>query len=362
MKNKLYKKARAIASVLRHRGKYVTPEQTYYPEEPQKSASEIIRDHIGHILRYGYPIHDYYPQGLDVKGKRWQDYIPAYYNLKVQANVNKAWAKSRRGYNYVFSLDDKWSFAEIMEANGFPVPETVGLLCEGKLMRLHNQGAFEDIDVLRARTGRFLLKPVRGLSGKGIIILDIADGRFVADGKEVSSDELRAMVKEGKYLIQPFVTNQHPRIKAIFDKSLNTVRVTMVRTEKGVETLGCMFMTGASDSAYSNWHFGGICMYVDENGRLGKYGYSMSKKRITAHPDSGVVFEGFELPYFRETLRLCEQAMDVYYGMKTVGWDIALTEDGPIFLEGNAGWGVIAHQMVEHRGWADKFRKYFSTK
>ena len=178
-------------------------------------------------------------------------------------------------------------------------------------MRLHNQGAFEDIDVLRARTGRFLLKPVRGLSGKGIIILDIADGRFVADGKEVSSDELRAMVKEGKYLIQPFVTNQHPRSKAIFDKSRNTVRVTMVRTEKGVETLGCMFMTGASDSAYSNWHFGGICMYVDENGRLGKYGYSMSKKRITAHPDSGVVFEGFELPYFRETLRLCEQAMDL---------------------------------------------------
>lgn len=362
MKSQLYKKARTIVSVLRHRHEYANPALSYYPEEPHKSSLRILRDHIGHILRYGYRIHDYYPQGLDVKGHRWQDYIPAHYNLRVQAEENKAWANNRLGYNYVFSLDDKWSFAEIMEANGFPVPETVGLLYEGKLMRLHNQGAFEDLDTLRSRTGRFLLKPVRGLSGKGIILLDIADGKFEVEEKEVSNDELREMVKDGKYLIQPFVKNQHPRIKAFFDKSLNTVRVTMVRTEKGVETLGCMFMTGASDSAYSNWHFGGICVYVDEHGRLGKYGYSMSQKRITAHPDTGIVFEGFELPYFRETLRLCEQAMDVYYGMKTVGWDIALTEDGPVFLEGNAGWGVIAHQMVENRGWADKFRKYFAIK
>ena len=360
MKLQLYKKTREIIHLLRHRKHYIDPKRSYYPDCGSKSDFEILKDQIGHVLRYGFMNYRYYVMGEDVKGENWKDYIPELHNLQILTEANNNWPKSERGFNYVLSLADKWSFAEVMESNGFPVPQTVGLLRNGGLIFHHSQGATVDIGQLLDCPGDLLLKPVLGSGGKGIIPVKIADRTIISDGQELSLDALRDEVKDDTYLIQRRVTNQHPGMKTFFAKSLNTIRVTMVRTETGVEVLGCMFMTGASDAAYSNWHFGGICVNVDENGRLGKYGFSLSKKRITHHPDSGIAFEGYQLPYFKETIQLCKQAMDVYYGMQSIGWDMAVTEDGPIFIEGNNLWGVVAHQMVEHKGWADKYRKYFN--
>ncbi len=358
----LYKKIRRILHLFRHKALYIDPGLTYYPDCPHKPEWRVIRDQIGHIFRYGFINKDYYILGIDVEGENWKDYIPAIYSLLVLAEQNKAWANNNRGFNYVLGLDDKWSFAQYMENGGFPIPKTLGLLYDGKLMLNHSGGTLSDLGRLADFSGKYLIKPVLGLSGKGLIPVEISGGKLFSHGKELSVAELRAAVKDGKFLVQSYVENQHPGMKALFDKSLNTVRVTMVRTEGGVDILGIMCLMGASDSEYSNWHYGGICTTVDENGKLGKYGYSMSKKRITEHPDTGLVFAGYELPCFRETLDLCRRAMDAYYGMKTVGWDVAVTEEGPILLEGNPGWGLIAHQMVEHRGWADKYRKYFGIK
>ena len=360
MKLQLFKKIKEILQVVRHRKHYINPSRSYYPECPSKSNFEVFKDQVGHILRYGYKNTDYYVMGVDVKGENWKDYVPERYNVKVLSEANRKWANNRSGFNYVLSLADKWNFAEIMEHNGFPVPPTVGLLHYGNLILPHTQGASADFEALLDGPCDLLFKPVLGRGGQGILPVKIADGAFFVEGKEMGVAQLLELVDDDVFLIQGRVTNQHPAMKALFPKTLNTIRMTMVRTAGGVELLGCMCLMGASDAAYSNWHFGGICTYVDADGRLGKYGFSRSQRRITHHPDTGIAFEGYQLPFFKETIRLCEQAMDVYYGVKTIGWDMAVTEEGPVFIEGNHQWGVIAHQMVEHKGWADKYKKYFN--
>ena len=96
------------------------------------------------------------------------------------------------------------------------------------------------------------------------------------------------------------------------------------------------------------------------DGKLDKYGFSFSDKRITRHPDSGIVFDGYKIPYYEESIALAKQAMNVFYGFKTIGWDIAITDNGPIFIEGNDGWGIAAHQMVENSGWSNRYSRVFS--
>ena len=88
----------------------------------------------------------------------------------------------------------------------------------------------------------------------------------------------------------------------------------------------------------------------------------MTDKRVERHPDTNVVFDGYKIPYYKEALALAKSCMKIFYGIKTVGWDIAITSDGPIVIEGNDDWGLAAHQMVENQGWAERYFKYLNHK
>ena len=55
------------------------------------------------------------------------------------------------------------------------------------------------------------------------------------------------------------------------------------------------------------------------------------------HPDTGVMIRGFQIPNWVELLHFTEEAA-MHYPMKYVGWDIALTPEGPALIEGNVHW------------------------
>ena len=351
-------KIRRIIGVLKlvifQPNKIVDPKQTYYPDSPHKSKWTILIEHIKYSIKYGYKLYEYYLYGLDVKGSDPNQYVTERFNVEWLMKVH---AKGER--NYIITMRDKCLFAQIMNDNHMPIPRTYGMILNGQL---HLQGDYSNsvpMEQILQTDSHLLCKPIKGAGGDGIISIKVKDGKISHKGNEISIDEFTAMVKGDTYLIQHFVENQHPDMKALFPNVLNTIRVTMVRTEKGIDLLGVMCRMGSANSEYSNWHFGGICISVDEEGKLRKYGYSYRDKRITKHPDTGVVFEGYQIPYYKEMIEICKKAMDVFYGMKTIGWDMAITESGPIFIEGNHRWGVAAHQMVDNKGWMEKYNRYF---
>ncbi|MFR0733141.1 MAG: sugar-transfer associated ATP-grasp domain-containing protein [Oscillospiraceae bacterium] len=53
------------------------------------------------------------------------------------------------------------------------------------------------------------------------------------------------------------------------------------------------------------------------------------------HPVTGVAFRGYRLPFFREAVELCCQAAQVEPRLGYIGWDVAVTPDGPVLVEGN---------------------------
>ena len=46
------------------------------------------------------------------------------------------------------------------------------------------------------------------------------------------------------------------------------------------------------------------------------------------------------------------------YRCHSVGWDIAITESGPMFIEGNGWWEISLLQAV-HGGLKQEIEKYF---
>lgn len=73
----------------------------------------------------------------------------------------------------------------------------------------------------------------------------------------------------------------------------------------------------------------------------------MYGKKTDTHPDTNIKFEGFEIPYYKEAIKAVCTAHKLFYNINTIGWDIAITEEGPIFIEGNDNWEISLMQACD---------------
>ena len=81
-------------------------------------------------------------------------------------------------------------------------------------------------------------------------------------------------------------------------------------------------------------------------------------KRFETHPLTGIPFMGFQVPLWDEALDMVRKAARKAYGYNChwIGWDVAITPDGPALIEANwrpgtelpqAGGPGIYHQLLE---------------
>ena len=141
-----------------------------------------------------------------------------------------------------------------------------------------------------------------------------------------------------RIMLQPCLRN-HADLLPLTPGALCTVRVLTYREPGGRARaiLGAYKMaTGASPA--DNFHFGGIVAPVDiATGRLGPALRRQGRVLVPVerHPDTGTPIAGAQLPFWRETLALAERALDLTHRLMTLGWDIAITDDGPVLIEAN---------------------------
>ncbi|HNX00779.1 MAG TPA: sugar-transfer associated ATP-grasp domain-containing protein, partial [Candidatus Cloacimonadota bacterium] len=84
---------------------------------------------------------------------------------------------------------------------------------------------------------------------------------------------------------------------------------------------------------------------------LKKYGYynlSIPDKSIALeHPDSHIPFEGYSIPYMKDAIELCTKAHRLLFFNFLVGWDVAITDEGPIIVEANEKPGMNIVQAMD---------------
>ena len=78
-------------------------------------------------------------------------------------------------------------------------------------------------------------------------------------------------------------------------------------------------------------------------------------KKLNEHEFSstGVRYDGYEIPYFEEIKQMCLEAALVNDQIHFVGWDVAVTPNGPLLIEGNRGSGFDLPQVLAKRGLKD---------
>jgi hypothetical protein len=73
-------------------------------------------------------------------------------------------------------------------------------------------------------------------------------------------------------------------------------------------------------------------------------------QELPNHPDSGERIEGFVVPAWDQVIRLALQAQESLPQLKSAGWDIAVTDAGPLLVETNLTYSVDIMQVAHRRG------------
>jgi len=96
---------------------------------------------------------------------------------------------------------------------------------------------------------------------------------------------------------------------------------------------------------------GALPAYVDlDSGVLGTGRRRHDPDYISFIPGTDTSFIGFKLPYWSEVKELALRAAAAFPGVRSIGWDIAISEQGPVLIEGNTGWSKDLIQMPTTKG------------
>ncbi len=253
----------------------------------------------------------------------------------------KLWSTLWKKTHYIL-VHDKYLFSCLCEHHGLPCPRCYGLV---KRDALPEARVFLKDLMQEKGLERVVLKPVLGLMGKGIHFITLQNVEALE--RIVAHDDVDD--ENSDYLVQE-VIRQHPDLERINPHSVNSVRiVTFLTRDDRVEIVAAMLRTSSSTSPVDNFSAGGVVVGIDvATGRLKREGLITTPRGrvMTRHPVTGTEFSGFQLPHWDELKKIVAQAQRVFHYIKSIGWDVAFTPQGPVIIEANQEWGTAGLQAA----------------
>jgi hypothetical protein len=315
-----------------------------YYDNAGKGFFQRLVDNIYWFFQEGSYNNNYYMQGADMKGVSVKEFLGTHQFLKLQKKANKALSKEY-GFNESlnFLLKDKFVFGSFLSTLNIPIISSFFLIKSGKLISLINLNSISEMD-----DGQYFIKNAIIESGSGVVPFHIKNNEILLDEVRIAEKEFLERFSQGIWIVQPRFFS-HAKIKTFNESALNTTRIYTMNVGTEIKVLGG-FQAFATDNAkIDSWQYGSVYVGLDiEKGTLSKYGLTnLSDKReglLEKHPNSQLVFENYELPYLREAADLCLKAHEFLYGFFIIGWDVAITDDGPVIVEANEKPGIHAVQ------------------
>ncbi len=180
-----------------------------------------------------------------------------------------------------------------------------------------------------------VVKTPMGSAGSGVFRYHAAD---VSDWAAFHSE----LLGQGRILIEE-VIQQHPDLAAVCPGTVNTTRVTAFfdGTDSHILATAQKFGRGQVSDQMS---FGGFYTMLDDEGHSKGPGYDSHGHVHEFHPDSGEKIADFQLPMFDAVRAFIDKVARVVPEVQYVGWDVVVTPNGPVLIEGNWGAGVYENK------------------
>lgn len=277
-------------------------------------------------VRYGAGYHDYVMFGFyDMNGKHRDTYVTRIRNKRL-----------------ITLMNDKTT-ADIFDHKVLFDPRFKKYL--GREFLLVDSMTLQEFKSFVDGKDAIFAKPDVGESGKGIQRLKSADFK--------SPEAMYTYIKEGNFGVIEEQLHQHEALNELYPNAINTMRIVTLLTgtpdNYQAQCIYAVIKAGAGGKFVDNLENGGLFCPVDlQTGKINGVGHTSALETLTKHPDTGVELIGYEIPFVKEAIELCEKAALEEPKMRFVGWDCAITQNGPAIIEGNDYPGYDFWQQPEH--------------
>lgn len=243
-------------------------------------------------------------------------------------------AQKTNPFDEKYKLVDKVLFYKILKKNNIPIPKTYFYTKNGEFYDLNDKRVsdfkkYENIEMF-----------VKASDGSG--------------GKSADIINFNSQYKYNDNLIFQELVKSHDDIRKLAPvRAVQTLRINTYLTKKNEIEYDSYFIKLPPEGAVSDNSFTGSIMVSinPETGKLKKYGLTifgntLNNSYIVNHYDSSVKFENYKIPYWAEVKKNIEKMHSIFPNLRSIGWDIAVTNDGPVILEGNSVGNIFFEQLV----------------
>jgi hypothetical protein len=292
---------------------------------------------------------------------------------KRQYLPDTPWANARlwsklNPKQYRFLYANKLVFNHFFRAAGLPLARIFGIYhgLFGQTMDGHPLRSSSQLrDWLpSASQDGFVFKPIQGAKGQNVLVFagpsaQDPDVFTTLSGEGYDAERLAAFA-EGTPDLEthrprtagiPFLIEErirpHPALASFVGPTLCSVRVqTIVALDGTPRIIAAVFKLQPKPIGVDHLIYGAVGCWVDlDSGVLGPGRTRASLEEVTLIPDTTTSFVGFQLPDWPQVRELALRAARAFPWARSIGWDIAISDRGPMLIEGNEEWSPSLIQI-----------------
>lgn len=323
-----------------------------------KDAGKILWPFIARI-KYGIGAKSFALFDLAKKPRAtWSDYIIDEEFKKIVRNISPPEAR--------IIADNKFVFYEHCVKHHIETIPIIAIFTNNEKNKLSDITTIEVSSDFKTvlGDGSFFAKKLAGSHGEGAFSFEVKDSNVYWQQKKGSLQEFFAFCSASigcneTLIFQPKISN-HCKIRELTAaKGLSTIRIITTYNNGNFSIVGACFRILVNDSDVDNFSHGmsgnlTAAVAIDTGILFAARGSSSSvwpiMMDVSIHPKSKVHIVGFELPLWKECITTVQNAHIALKELKTVGWDIAITESGIKVVEANWRYDVDIAQVSYKKG------------
>lgn len=284
-----------------------------------KSTFYILFDMAKCALIYGSGYMDYFEfEFYLLTDKERSTYLTGRYNNEIVKKYNK-----KDDWDL---LDDKVKFNKLFK--DYLGRDFIDL----------REASFKDFKNFIMGKEKIVTKEIANCGGKGVEVLSIDKSNLKNEYNILKL--YNSIVKKEQFLVEEYI-NQHDDLSRLYSGSVNSLRVISFLDDEGKTHIMSSILRIGNNGSVDNFSSGGMYTFVNEVGEVYVPAIDEKGNIFDVHPISKCNIVGFKIPNYELVFPLIEKLALLVPTIRYVGWDIVITNDSVIVLEGNQYPGIF---------------------